>query len=473
MYNYNTSIMTTVTTKKLDPVNSEFTTQQLDDDNVCDPNVESEGKRQQIYKFVDLEIAPARVKRRMDIEGINKLISAETLKLNKLINVTDKTEPLREALKVLEFEKVDSDEEIKDKKERIKLKKEEIKLRLLESREGDGDVAKSIKLFEEKKKALTKERIRFSSDASVVISIIYDELAKQLVKHSMKQAFLIERKIITVKHLRHNDIRKLPLFPLIEKLPSFLNPPPTPSREKGANKKVDPVEKVHDKTSFVFYVAEIFKHAIDRPKVEKKKDTDKDKDTSKKLPKSSNKKTPKVAKPEVPNVEETKDPLLLSENKYQNLRVSTHIKQYLSDLLIELTARIVPLIQIRLNYTKGKTVNSQIIMNVVQGLLTDGGSYKETLSFSEQMVSHSIGTGKFENVKNRKGEFVMVLDPETNEQVNKKKEVMQKEDKMTMVAEKKLTFIDTYFYVLEETVNRKLKLYNEHFKNSVAAAESQ
>jgi hypothetical protein len=251
--------------------------------------------------------------------------------------------------------------------------------------------ATDIDTLERKMVALSRERIRFSNEAAVVLAIICDEMVQQLAGAAMNHILATKKKIIYVQHLHEAGVEKLSLYPLFKTLPSFsaqavaiakataddqrataLKEALTQGEKdfkkkynvRVARKKVDPdAAKSEVKPEAV---AEVAAEAEKPEAKEEDEDSDSDSKTSFKF-----------------YVDKVCKELVRREPKYSAIRVSTKIKVYLSDLVVEFIQRISPLVHLTAHLMKNKTINDIAILKTVEALLLDGHTGVETIELKE------------------------------------------------------------------------------------------
>lgn len=224
------------------------------------------GERKQLSKLLNINMSTSRVKRHMNVLNVNKAIYEEVASL---------------------------------KAERAKMN-------------AKRD-AKKITAVEEKIKLLENSKTRFSEKSDVALTVIVDELVRQLLTHAMDRMLLQDKKTVRPSHLLEEGIEMLSLYPLVRNLQCVVNPP------KEYEKK-----QVRDKLSFNHYIHEIGVSI-----------------------KSSN-------------------------EKYSNVKISGDIQQFGHMLVSQFIARLMPLVQLRIESMKVKTINESVILDTVRELLDDG-----------------------------------------------------------------------------------------------------
>ena len=240
-----------------------------------------------------------------------------------------------------------------------------------------------VPALESKLAALTHERVRFSNTAPVVLSIICDELVREIAQHAMENVIAHKKKIIHIEHLHTPGIENISLYPLIKSLPSF------------AAKSEE-----HEKIRRQVEVDKEINIALTKVKKQLRKKFGRDVDQYFAGDEKSGPKEP-VEKPAPEEAQSDDDDgvdhktsfkfyvnqickSLVAENeKYKPIRISSEIKSYLSDLVVEFIKRVSPLVYLTTKSMKNKTANDAVILRVVEMLLVDSKPFKESIEFLE------------------------------------------------------------------------------------------
>lgn len=246
----------------------------------------------------------------------------------------------------------------------------------------------NIKDYEMKITALSRERTRFSNEASIALSIVCEEVIQQVVTHTMDRVLANKKKIIQISHLHESGIESLPLYPLVENLPSFRTTADRLAKaasllastthdanllaqaEKDWKKKYSVVtkkKKAVDEANPVVVAedAEVAEAAVEDAPEEESLDSK----TSFRF-----------------YVHQVCKELVKTNPQYKAVRVSTEIRAYLSDLLVELIARLSGLVLLTAGSMKNKTVNDFAIMRTVESILIDGHVPTETIEYKEDQI---------------------------------------------------------------------------------------
>jgi histone H3/H4 len=406
--------------------------------------VASQKTRTQTSKAIGVSISSARVRRHIDKLNLNSVI-------DQMINeLKSRLAPYKTAKSQLETGKTTHMVEYTKKN----AKGEDVKKLVEESRDITesertaatklvADMEAGVPAIESQIAALSRERTRFSNEASIVLSIVCDETVQQLVEHAMDRALAAKKKIIQVPHLHEAGVEKLSLFPLIKNLPSFVA-------------TADKLAKTAQEESAAAILAAALTKA--------------EKDFKKKY----EIKTPKKKKePEVAQTEEVVEPaadeedpsdsktsfkfyvhqvckeLVKRDEKFKAIRISTDIRTYLSNLLVEFIQRVSPLVLLMSSSMKNKTVNDVAILKAVECLLIDGHHAVESVEVKPAQVHDPVALkaelAKRDEEKKAGREYKVVLDS------------IPKID--GFVAVRTIKYPTSGYSALEKKVQKKISLY--------------
>ena len=359
-------------------------------------------------QYSAINISSARVRRHLDKMNMNRELDT-LLKPLKCELVAD-----AQAKKALtdgfEVEQV-MEEQVKtnDKGKEVKVKvpkavnkplSEERKLQL----QAQVDAfAPRLKEVTDKVVALSKEKIRFSSDAPAVLSITFDELIQQLLEHAMDRVLLADKKIIQISHLHEEGVDKLPLYPLVKTLPSwtrvadeFAKTATEASLAAAYNSAYSQAERDFRKKYASLLSARKKKapKTVDAPAAEPVPEAAAQPVVPPADPVEAVEQPEEQHDVEEDHSEDGKDKttfnfyvnnacrkLIKLNDRYKKVRVSTDIRKYLSTLLIELVTRLSTLIKLTTDTMKVKTVNKTPILNTIRALLVDGHTPTESVTF--------------------------------------------------------------------------------------------
>lgn len=339
-------------------------------------------KRQQTSKILNISIQPARVRRRLDTDGLNSTLE---LAIDERKQQLDSYKSAKQHL--------DSKTKLVDGKP-VPLSEAEI----FAYNKVVSEIDPKFEQLEDEVRILSKEKTRFSDDASVVLSIVADELIKQMTVHAMDRALEENKKIIQLKHLHEVGIEKIPLYALIKSLPlfvetsnQFLQKHKQEELELFVKQSLAKAEKDFKKK---YEIKKQDKSKDEKLKDEKPKD---EKPKDEKLKDDTKKQTldeEKVKKEKLKedHDDERKTPFkffigtlckkISSDPKYESISVSDVVKVYLSDLLIQFIDRVGPLVKLTSMSMKNKTINGVAVFRVVESLLIDGHRPVESFSLT-------------------------------------------------------------------------------------------
>ena len=212
----------------------------------------------------------------------------------------------------------------------------------------------------------------------------------------MNKALCAKKKIIQIAHMHESGIEKLPLYPLINTLPSFVS-----------------YKSKYDAAAEVAKLKAIIDAAVaEKEKELKKKYADRALKSSKQAKANKESIVPDtvaapvpVAEPELVEepvgladdtddaktsfkfyVHKVCDDVKKQDERFKSIRISTEICVYLSDLLVEFIHRTAPLILLTANSMKNKTINELAIMRTIEFIMTDMHSPVETVTLRDELV---------------------------------------------------------------------------------------
>lgn len=414
-------------------------------------------KRQQTSKAIGVSISSARVRRHLDKLNLNVNVDAMIGEFKKQLSA------YKAANAALETNTFTWTEEKEVELDGKKQKQSETKTRELtdaEKLEHQGTVDRlspAVAMLEMKVTALSRERTRFSNEAAIVLSIIADEFVQQLTEHTMNRVLANKKKIIQVGHLHEAGVEKLSLYPLFKTLPSFVATADklakdfqTESRANELSAKLAQAEKDFKKKydihlprgKKVVEAPAVDAEVVEAEVVEDAEDTS-DSKTSFRF-----------------YVGQVCKEIVKRDARYKAVRVSTEIRGYLSDLLVELIQRLSTLVQLTATCMKNKTINDVAILRTVEGLLIDGHQSVETLEFKDALIHDPVvlkaEAAKKEEEKAAGREYKIDL---------------EKVPKVAgMVAVRTVTYPTSGFAALSAKVTEKLQLYADLSDKEKAAA---
>ncbi len=410
-------------------------------------------KRRQTNKALGISISSARVRRHMDKLNLNN--SVDTM-------VTD----LKQKLAALNLARDQLDTGVvktQVSRDVDGKKTQETLERPLTSEERESLTARlqnysvDLQQLQMRVEALTPERTRFSTEASIVLAIISHELTKQLATHAMCRVLAAKKKIIQINHLHEQGVEMLPLYPLVKSLPSFVQ---TSAKLAHAAREA---EMADFKAQIMYSAEKDFKkkygvHASKKKKVDEPAQVVE----------------PVVEKPAeeheevLPGSDEAEDSqdsktsfqfyvgqicreLVNQDSRYKAVRISTEIRSYLSDLLVEFIQRLSTLVYLTATCMKNKTINDTAIMKTVEMLLVDGHKQVDTIELKELAVydKEAMKAEVAKKVEEKKAGRDYKINFETLPKVP------------GMVAQKVVTYPTSGYADLYRVVNDKLAKYSE------------
>jgi hypothetical protein len=153
--------------------------------------------RVRLNEYLSTYISAARVRRNVDDKGLNKL-----------------NEDMMNELKASISEYLTKEKALKEESTSAEDKLAFAKY-VEENKDRFADVDKQLK-------ALSKDRIRFSNNASVILAILCDAFVKELAVFAMKNTVKSDKKNVYVSHLHQAGVEHLSLYSLFGNLPTFV-----------------------------------------------------------------------------------------------------------------------------------------------------------------------------------------------------------------------------------------------------------
>jgi len=303
------------------------------------------------------QISSARVRRDIDSNNINKLNEERMAVLKASIS------EYLQAKKIVEAEESTADDKAKS----------QAYLNEHAARHHDVD---------QQMKALSRDKVRFSNDASRIISLVCDHFVSELAIHAMKQTVASKKKSVKIAHLHKGDLHNLSFFALIHDLPSFVATTNKLAEKELARQQAEQLEKTLAQAEKDFKK----KHSIHLTKEQKEQD---------KLDKKEKK---QKQKDDAADSKEDKEDdvtyryyigILFQNHKPHDvqLRITNDVKTYLSKLVDEFITKLADQLLLTIHNMKNKTINERAILHAVKTMLVANCAYTETLSINKQEVT--------------------------------------------------------------------------------------
>lgn len=402
-------------------------------------------KRVQTNKAISVNISPARVRRHLDKMNLNLEIDTKIAEL-KLAAA-----PHAAALAALNA-----------------LGEDATDITRATAQDAVDALTPEAAVIASKIAALSRERTRFSNEASITLSIVLDYMIQQLARHTMVCVLDAKMKIIKVCHVHNADVEKLSLAPLFRTLPLFVATRDTINKlaydsatkahdanllaqaEKNFKKKYAITIKTFGNSEVTESTTEVSETAI-ATDVEVTEGTEVTETTEEVDSKTSFRFYVHQVCKEVSK----------SDPKFKSIRVSTEIRNYFSDLVVEFIKRVAPLIHETANSMKNKTVSDIAVLKTIENMLIDGHAPHETIELT---------TGQFTDPT--------AFKTETAKQAEEK--AAGREYKVNVaslpkvdgfIAHRTITYPTSGFAELSERVAEKLALYRKYGESSLEKLE--
>jgi histone H3/H4 len=310
-------------------------------------------KKQKVSDILKTYISPARVRRDVDSKNLNRVNEEKTDELKAIV------------AEYHSFEKVAA-----------------------ETTSTPDDVAKAtefltankdkVSVAEQQLKALSKDKVRFSHAASLMMSVLCDELVRELATFAMSKTIESGKKNVYVSHVHSEGVEKLSLYALVKDLPSFVSTSQKIRAELMEEAKATEVKKL------LVQAEKDFKKKYQLTKEQREKEK-----TAKAAEKAAEKPADKQTEPEDDEHEEDASykyyiKKLFDGNKPNevSLRISKEIKAYLSKLVDEFLSNLADQLRLTIINMKNKTINEVAILHTVKSMLIVNHVPQESLTFS-------------------------------------------------------------------------------------------
>lgn len=289
----------------------------------------TEAEHPKLADFTNVDIANPRIKRHMNANNINRVIDSELAKWQN------------------DFSTFQS--------------------------EGKEDSERTND-FERRIEALRSERRHISADASRILSVVCNEMVRQLLCHGMDQ-LKDGHGLVTIKHLHTPGFENLGTYPLFRTLKSWASQETT----------IRITEQLAARDTEIARLTKELNRAnkrLGKDAVEAAEDEEDVEGAAEEVDDENS---------NVVNFRTYVGHLytrLKQDAKYENARCANKVREYLSDIIVEFLDRVSPMFSIMLAMTRTHTVSDRVVMSVLQMLLTDGQTVDETFAFRETKVDH-------------------------------------------------------------------------------------
>lgn len=127
-------------------------------------------------------------------------------------------------------------------------------------RDAKGTAKARVAELTEEITKLEADNIRISSNTPMATAIVWDAAAEELIRHSLDQTILDDKKTVNIKYARSGDTSELIYFPFYSFLDEWQNV--NDDDEYG----VDKTKMEKEEHSFYTYIEKIFNHVKSEPK---------------------------------------------------------------------------------------------------------------------------------------------------------------------------------------------------------------
>jgi len=314
-----------------------------------------------------------------DVKASDSPAHKSRVQTNKVIGVNISAARVRRHIDKLNLNRL-LDELIAEQKDELS-KCEEAKAVATTAGKVDTVGEELLEKVKHKIAALSRSRTRFSSEASVVLSIVCDELIQQIVRHTIQCMLDSKKKILQVCHLHSDGVDKIPLFPLVKTLPSFAKNADMFAAEVAEEENTNMVSALLAQAEKDFkkkYSVRSKKSVADSPSEEEGDESPKDDQSHESEEEGAESKTSFRC-----YVHQVYTAIKNDNPDYARVRISRSFKHYLSDLLVEFIQRIAPLVLLTTNSMKNKTINDVAILRTIENILVDGHTPVETIVLAD------------------------------------------------------------------------------------------
>jgi hypothetical protein len=197
----------------------------------------------------------------------------------------------------------------------------------------------------------SKSLVRISGETPIAAAVIWDGAVKEILRHGMDQAIANERKNVEACHLHDGTPSALIYFPLFSKCEAWAGY--DQDREEGLKKE---------------------RAATNKAVKEAKKDNNKTNTEGKPPPNDDDDEADPSSKTTFYTYVENALKTVKKDEPYKNMRVSSRVREYLSELVAQGIARQALLARIIVQRVMGvRTMNADHVKAVVHVLMADEG----------------------------------------------------------------------------------------------------
>jgi hypothetical protein len=252
-----------------------------------------------------------------------------------------------------------------------------------------SDNKERFEVVEQQLNALSKDKVRFSNTASLIVALLCDEFVRELASFAMRKTVESGKKNVYVSHVHSAGVEKLSYYALVRDLPSFV------ATAERIRSEFAEEAHTHEIKQLLLQAEKDFKKKYEVKLTKEQKEKDR-----------ADKKTALAAAHTEAEEEEAEEDTtsykyyikkLFDNNKPTEvqLRISKEIKTYLSRLVDEFLDRLSNQVRLTIINMKNKTVNEVAILHTIKSMMIVGHSPVESLTFNQV-------DGKYEVVHVRK-----------------------------------------------------------------------
>lgn len=261
-----------------------------------------------------------------------------------------------------------------------------------------ANTAEQLKEAQVNHPAVSRIRTRISGGAPVMLKVLCNEIANELLAAAMDDAIAQKEKMVKISNLHNADLPSLASYPLIHCLPSFVKD----AREHKAalaEKEVAAAVKAAVKAALTGAERDFKKKYGIKGPAPAKAQPAAAKDAQPATPAAEE---PAAEAPDAHDEAEGKNTFqfyvanicstLRSEEKYKSMRVAKPLKNYVADLISEFITRLSTALVLTVQITKNKTIRVKDITHVVKLWLVDGHAPNEVIEFSKDAEGTTVAT---------------------------------------------------------------------------------